>query len=362
MVEEIIGINAGKIWASLESSGSLTKHQIQRKTQLTDDEFDQAIGWLARENKVKKVGEFFSLDQTNLTELIGEKAGFLFQTLQRMPHDITAIHDITDFTKEELNQSIGWLSREGNIPVSSETDPDEIKEAQLTVQLLQDEIHSLHEDIQSRNHIIHDLTSQLTTKQMMFMSRADVVEKMNMEIMKSHELTMKSEEELSDKQQRIENLTEEIHLLHDEIITRNQIIHDLTNQLTDKQTQFIERSEALDRLQAAICQKKPSSMTSVTDIIHERVESVSSLQEAWQKKQDHTLINQTDKSTLFDTHAPIITINEEQHKDLCDELNNVLSHTKHPFGVSMTDENTMDAEAHKKSIERSGDHLSLIHI
>ena len=353
MVEDTIGLNAGKVWTSLHSSGSLTKNQILRQTHLTENEFDQAIGWLARENKIKKVGEFFSLDETNLTESIGEKAGMLFDILQQLQQDVSVLHKLTEFSKEDIHQSIGWLSREGNIPVSQGPPIDEMNETKLTMQYLQEEIHSLHDDIQNRNHIIQDLTNQLTVKQMMFITRTDVVEKLNTQLVTSHELTERSEEELSDKQLRIEHLTEEIHLLHDEIISRNQIIHDLTHQLTEKQTQFIERSDALDRLQTAICNKKPESMSSVTSMIHERVQSVSSLQEALENKQQHIIVNNVDKSTLLDKNTPIITLDEEQHKDLCEELNNVIKENKQPFHHMMNNETDMESEDHKKTMDKN---------
>jgi hypothetical protein len=56
-VDILFGMNAGKIWKALDSNNSLTKNQLIEITNLTDDEFNQAIGWLAKENKIKKEGE-----------------------------------------------------------------------------------------------------------------------------------------------------------------------------------------------------------------------------------------------------------------------------------------------------------------
>ena len=63
-VNILFGTNAGKIWGALDSNKTLTKNQIIEKTNMTENEFFQAIGWLAKENKVKKEGEFYQLDET----------------------------------------------------------------------------------------------------------------------------------------------------------------------------------------------------------------------------------------------------------------------------------------------------------
>ena len=76
MVEEIIGLNAGKIWTSLHSSGSLTKNQMLRQTHLTEDEFDQAIGDL--DYMVGQIGDMVSyfgdaFDRTGPQEILQEQ-------------------------------------------------------------------------------------------------------------------------------------------------------------------------------------------------------------------------------------------------------------------------------------------------
>lgn len=57
MYREQIGTDAGKIWNRLEK-GKLTNtklNKIQKDCQLTDAEFLLALGWLAKEDKVKFV-------------------------------------------------------------------------------------------------------------------------------------------------------------------------------------------------------------------------------------------------------------------------------------------------------------------
>ena len=61
MTNEIIGTNAGVIWKALDEKKTLTVKQLKTATKLTEGEIYAAIGWLARENKIKseKVGKEF---------------------------------------------------------------------------------------------------------------------------------------------------------------------------------------------------------------------------------------------------------------------------------------------------------------
>ncbi|NVO01559.1 MAG: winged helix-turn-helix domain-containing protein [Bacteroidetes bacterium] len=54
MTKDVIGFNAGKIWQRLE--GELTDtnlKKIKMECQLTEFDFFLALGWLAREDKIK---------------------------------------------------------------------------------------------------------------------------------------------------------------------------------------------------------------------------------------------------------------------------------------------------------------------
>ncbi|MBI5359616.1 MAG: winged helix-turn-helix domain-containing protein [Planctomycetes bacterium] len=48
-----IGENAGKVWQNLEKTGDLTVKELARKLKLDSDDVSMALGWLARENKLK---------------------------------------------------------------------------------------------------------------------------------------------------------------------------------------------------------------------------------------------------------------------------------------------------------------------
>jgi hypothetical protein len=52
MLKEEIGINAGFVWKALED-GELNLKIVKKKTKLAEKDLYLALGWLARESKVK---------------------------------------------------------------------------------------------------------------------------------------------------------------------------------------------------------------------------------------------------------------------------------------------------------------------
>lgn len=52
MTHEIIGLNAGKIWETLNENGKLTSSKLAKMTELKKDEVMLAIGWLFKEDKI----------------------------------------------------------------------------------------------------------------------------------------------------------------------------------------------------------------------------------------------------------------------------------------------------------------------
>ena len=61
MLLEKIGNNAGQIWSVLES-GELNVKVVKKTTKLAEKDLNLALGWLAREGKIKfneVEGEFF---------------------------------------------------------------------------------------------------------------------------------------------------------------------------------------------------------------------------------------------------------------------------------------------------------------
>ena len=52
MLSEKIGISAGLVWTALQS-GELNVKAVKKATKLTEKDLNLALGWLAREGKVK---------------------------------------------------------------------------------------------------------------------------------------------------------------------------------------------------------------------------------------------------------------------------------------------------------------------
>jgi len=113
---EDFGRNAGKVWATLDTHGSLTQTNLMKKTKLKDDEFYAAIGWLARENKICKDGTTYTLGETNLTNKIGGDASKIWNVLYTCGDiDATYIPRLTDIPKKDTYVALGWLACEGKV-------------------------------------------------------------------------------------------------------------------------------------------------------------------------------------------------------------------------------------------------------
>jgi len=113
---EDFGRNAGKVWATLDTHGSLTQTNLMKKTKLKDDEFYAAIGWLARENKICKDGTTYALGETNLTNKIGGDASKIWNVLYACGDiDATYIPRLTDIPKKDTYVALGWLACEGKV-------------------------------------------------------------------------------------------------------------------------------------------------------------------------------------------------------------------------------------------------------
>ena len=52
MLLEKIGINAGLIWAVIEN-GEMNVKAVKKATKLAEKDLNMALGWLAREGKIK---------------------------------------------------------------------------------------------------------------------------------------------------------------------------------------------------------------------------------------------------------------------------------------------------------------------
>ena len=113
---EDFGLNAGKIWTTLDSGGSLPQNKLMETTRLMAEDFYVAVGWLVRENKICKNGLVYSLGETNLNERIGEDAGKIWDVLNTWGEvDISYIPRLAQLNDRDTFCAIGLLAREGKI-------------------------------------------------------------------------------------------------------------------------------------------------------------------------------------------------------------------------------------------------------
>lgn len=125
---EQFGRNAGKVWEMLNANGSLAEAELIETTSLRPYEFHIAVGWLAKENKIRKDGEFYQLDETNLNDKIGEDAGKIWTVLYAEGKtDMLHISKLTQIEEMDTYLAIGWLARENKIRLKMEELHHQIK-------------------------------------------------------------------------------------------------------------------------------------------------------------------------------------------------------------------------------------------
>lgn len=110
------GENAGKIWYTLYHAGTTDENQLQESTKLSKKELYAGIGWLARENKIKKVNDYYQLESTNLTDSVGATAGRVYKILDIWDEaDIITLKKLSNSSEENVFAALGWLAKEGKI-------------------------------------------------------------------------------------------------------------------------------------------------------------------------------------------------------------------------------------------------------
>jgi len=116
-VVDEFGLNAGRVWNTLNKCGPLSENRLMEETSLRKNELFAAIGWLSRENKIRKDGELFRLDETNLTIKIGGNAGKIWKLLSSIEEEVDS-NNISKLLKIDIKDTysaLGWLAREGKI-------------------------------------------------------------------------------------------------------------------------------------------------------------------------------------------------------------------------------------------------------
>jgi len=110
------GTSAGKIWQVLKEKGCLKKDDIIQITNLNEADLHTGIGWLARENKISKQQDWYKLENTNLDSEIGTHAGRIWKILDIWGEaDIESIKRLSDLNEKQVHLAIGWLAKEDKI-------------------------------------------------------------------------------------------------------------------------------------------------------------------------------------------------------------------------------------------------------
>lgn len=110
------GENAGKIWHFLNQTGNAKEEQLQQHTKLSKKEIYAGVGWLAREDKIKKVNDSYELNSTNLTDDVGSTAGTVWKILNVWDEaDVITLKKLSDCSEEDVYAALGWLAKEGKI-------------------------------------------------------------------------------------------------------------------------------------------------------------------------------------------------------------------------------------------------------
>jgi hypothetical protein len=113
---EQLGRNAGKVWEALNQQGPMNESQLIETTSLRDFELHAAVGWLARENKISKDGDMYTLEDTNLTPEIGSAAGKVYDMLFNEGEvELSEISRLTNIDNKHTFSALGWLAREDKI-------------------------------------------------------------------------------------------------------------------------------------------------------------------------------------------------------------------------------------------------------
>jgi len=239
-------INAGKVWKELNSCGSRTESQLIENTRLSAKEVHAAIGWLARENKIYKDGKLFNLGETNLTTEFGENAGKIWYVLHTQGEsDILHISKLAQMDERDTYYALGWLAREGKINTKTSGRNDEVRSAKLEMENMTGELESLHADLRTRNHIIKEMTTQLTDGQTQFVENIGAVERLQVELEQNQDKMAEMKIELNEKTSNLSRLQNELgtDFLNPEFNTSTLFSKDIPLTQLQKQQNISERGE-----------------------------------------------------------------------------------------------------------------------
>jgi hypothetical protein len=122
------GNQAGTLWHILHDQGPLCESELLTLTHLTQPQLYTAIGWLAREDKIRKENNTYLLGGTNLEYFIGKDAGKIWRALDIWGEvDVLSLTRLSRIVEPDVYSAIGWLAREGKVDgASSNIDEEKI--------------------------------------------------------------------------------------------------------------------------------------------------------------------------------------------------------------------------------------------
>jgi hypothetical protein len=115
IVEEF-GQNAGKVWQALSEKGPLSETKLINTTFLNEHQLHLAVGWLARENKIRQNGTVYKLGDTNLVDKIGADAGKIWTVISSKGEiDVSSLAKLAKVNVKDVYTAVGWLARENKV-------------------------------------------------------------------------------------------------------------------------------------------------------------------------------------------------------------------------------------------------------
>jgi hypothetical protein len=115
-IASLFGDRAGTIWQMLQNHGPLSETELLNLTHLTEPQLYGAIGWLARENKIRKEQNMYMLGATNLVPFIGKNAGKIWRALEIWGEvDALSLSRLSRIVEPDVFTAVGWLAREGKV-------------------------------------------------------------------------------------------------------------------------------------------------------------------------------------------------------------------------------------------------------
>ncbi len=271
------GMNAGKVWKALNSWGSRTESQLMENTRLSVKEVHAAIGWLARENKIYADGKLFKLGETNLTVKVGENAGKIWYVLHTQGEaDILHISKLAQIDEGDTYSALGWLAREGKINTKANGRNGEVRSAKIEIEGMKGELESLHADLGARNHIIKEMTTQLTEGQTQFVENIGAVERLQMELDQNQDKMAEMRMELNKKTNDLSRLQNELgtDFLNQKFSTSTLFSKDIPLTQLQKQQNMSEIGEDRHEKEPFGWKDKPRRNCDEMDISHDVANSL----------------------------------------------------------------------------------------